>query len=125
MGISISSFRIAGGIILLLMSLEFVLGIDLRGKSAERYDVAIIPLATPLITGPGVLVTVMLLVIRVGYIMTILVSCFCLLITWIILREGFLINKLIGKQGTDIMTRIMGLLLAGLAVEFIRVGLKG
>lgn len=124
-GITVPSFRVAGGIILLILSIEFVLGIDLKGKSAQNYDVAIIPLATPLITGPGVIVTVMLLVIKHGYLIAISVSCTCLLLTWLILKQTSLIYKLIGRQGIDILTRIMGLLLTGLAVEFIRTGLKG
>lgn len=124
-GITVPSFRVAGGIILLILSLEFVLGIDLKGKSAQNYDVAIIPLATPLITGPGVIVTVMLLVIKHGYLIAISVSCTCLLLTWLVLKQTSLIYKLIGRQGIDILTRIMGLLLTGLAVEFIRTGLKG
>lgn len=125
LGITIPSFRVAGGIILLILSLEFVLGIDLKGKSAQSYDVAIIPLATPLITGPGVIVTVMLLVIKHGYLIAISVSCTCLLLTWLVLRQTSFIYRMIGKQGIDILTRIMGLLLTGLAVEFIRTGLKG
>lgn len=125
LGITVSSFRVAGGIILLILSLEFVLGIDLKGKNAQSYDVAIIPLATPLITGPGVIVTVMLLVIKHGYPIAILVSLTCLFLTWVVLHQTSIIYKLVGKQGIDIMTRIMGLLLTGLAVEFIITGLKG
>lgn len=125
LGITIPSFRVAGGIILLILSLEFVLGIDLKGKSAQSYDVAIIPLATPLITGPGVIVTVMLLVIKHGFLIAISVSCTCLILTWLILNQTSFIYKLVGKQGIDILTRIMGLLLTGLAVEFIRTGLRG
>lgn len=69
--------------------------------------------------------TVMLLVIKHGYLIAISVSCTCLLLTWLVLRQTSFIYRMIGKQGIDILTRIMGLLLTGLAVEFIRTGLKG
>lgn len=125
LGVTLPSFRVAGGIILLIVSLELVLELDLRGKKAQQYDVAVVPLATPLVTGPGVIVTVMLLVVKYGYLIPVLVSLLCLLLTWGVLRQTSLIYKVIGRQGIDIFSRIMGLLLAGLAVEFIRVGLRG
>lgn len=125
LGISLSSFRIAGGILLLLVALQIALDITIGTPHQETGNFAIVPMATPLITGPGVIVTVMLLVASHGFISTILVSLACLLVTWLVLKQADLIHRVLGKQGIMIFARIMGLLLAGVAVEFIRTGLAG
>ncbi|MFA6888480.1 MAG: MarC family protein [Candidatus Woesearchaeota archaeon] len=118
-GITITSFKIAGGIILGILGIKLVLGIKFREKRAEEYEVAIVPLATPLITGPGVITTVIILVNQYGYIVTLVVSLLNLLITWFALRHANLLLKYIGKQGADAMTKIMGLILAAMGVNFI------
>ncbi len=118
-GISLESFEIAGGIILGILGIKLVMGIRLREKHAEKYEFAIVPLATPLITGPGVITTVIFLVNQYGYVLTTLVSLLNLFITWIALRHATVIFKWVGRQGSDAITRIIGLILTAMGVNFI------
>ena len=121
-GISIESFKVAGGIILLIIGIKIVLGLRLREERAKKYEIATVPLATPLITGPAVITVTILLVNEFGYLLTLIASLLNLLITWIVLRQTELLFKILGKQGSDVVARIMGLILAALAVEFIKQG---
>ncbi len=121
-GISIDSFKIAGGIILLIIGIKIVLGLSLREERAKKYEIAAVPLATPLITGPAVITVILLLVNEFGYLLTLIASLLNLLITWVVLRQTALLFRLFGRQGSGIIARIMGLILIALAVEFIKQG---
>ncbi|MCH8003638.1 MAG: MarC family protein [Nanoarchaeota archaeon] len=121
-GISMESFKIAGGIILLIIGVKIVLGLRLREERAKKYEVAAVPLATPLITGPAVITVIILLTTEFGYLLTLVASLLNLLITWIVLRQTELLFKIFGRQGSDVVARIMGLILTALAVEFIKQG---
>ena len=121
-GVSIESFQVAGGIIILIIGLKVVLGLRLREERAKKYEMAVVPLATPLITGPAVITLIVLLVNQVGYIITLTASLINLLLTWIILRQTNLLFKIFGRQGSDTIARIMGLILAAMAIEFIKQG---
>ena len=121
-GISIDSFKIAGGIILLIIGIKIVLGLSLREERAKKYEIAAVPLATPLITGPAVITVILLLVNEFGYLLTLIASLLNLLITWVVLRQTALLFRLFGRQGSDVIARIMGLVLTALAIEFIKQG---
>ncbi|MFH0867925.1 MAG: MarC family protein [Candidatus Woesearchaeota archaeon] len=121
-GISIDSFKIAGGIILLIIGIKIVLGLSLREERAKKYEIAVVPLATPLITGPAVITVILLLVNQFGYLLTMIASLLNLLITWVVLHQTALLFKLFGRQGSDVIARIMGLVLTALAIEFIKQG---
>jgi len=122
-GITLGDFQIAGGIIFFLLGIEMVFGLNFLSSRVERYDIAIVPLATPLIAGPGVLTTVIILTNTYGYLATITAALLNLVTTWLILGNSLRITKFIGKQGTEIIARIMGILLTALAISFIRSGI--
>ncbi len=122
-GISVGDFQIAGGIIFFLLGIEMVFGLDFLSSRVEQYDIAIVPLATPLIAGPGVLTTVIILTNTYGYLPTITASLINLALTRLILSNSLWINRFTGKQGAEILTRIMGILLTALAISFIRTGI--
>ena len=122
-GISVGDFQIAGGIIFFLLGLEMVFALDFLSSRVQRYDIAIVPLATPLIAGPGVLTTIVILTNTYGFVPTLVSAVVNLLLTRLILGNSLYINKIIGKQGTEVLARIMGLLLTALAVSFIRSGI--
>jgi len=135
-GISIASFRVGGGILILLMAISMLHAKPSRVKhtdeelqdSEDKEDVAVVPLATPLLAGPGAISTIILhtqkyastvhLLILGGEILLIA------LITWVILRTGPAIAAKLGKTGINIVTRLMGLIMAAVGVEFIANGLK-
>jgi multiple antibiotic resistance protein len=133
-GISIHSFRTAGGILLLLMSINMLIG-DKPKLSPEDSDsdatssVAIVPLSTPLLAGPGAISTVILdahkgsNVGHYGAMALVLVALS--LIVWVTFLIAPWVSRRLGKIGSSIVTRMMGLLLAAIAVEFIAGGLRG
>src|SRR3989338_2989373 len=96
-GISMGSFKVAGGILLLILGIKIALGLRLIEERAKKYEIAAVPLATPLITGPGVITTVMILVNQFGYIVTLTASLLNLFITWIVLRQSELLFRILGR----------------------------
>ncbi len=124
--ISIGSLEVAGGLLLLLIALQMLQGeIDTPIVEQER-DVAITPLAFPLLAGPGTLTTVMLLMsqspeARISVVIGIVAA---MVVTWFIVRQASRIDKFIGAEGAVIITQLLGFLLAALAVEIGSAGIK-
>ncbi len=124
--ISIGSLEVAGGLLLLLIALQMLNGeIDTPIVEQER-DVAITPLAFPLLAGPGTLTTVMLLMsqspeARLSVVVGIVAA---MVVTWFIVRQASRIDKFIGAEGAVIVTQLLGFLLAALAVEIGSAGIK-
>lgn len=124
--ISMGSLRVAGGLLLLLIALQMLQGqLDTPIVDRER-DVAITPLAFPLLAGPGTLTAVMLLMsespdahlsVGVG-----IVSA--MLVTWLIVRLAARVDRWIGPEGEVIVTQLLGFLLAALAVEIGSTGIR-
>lgn len=117
--ISLGSLEAAGGLILLLVALDMLRG-ELESPVVEQErDVAITPLALPLLAGPGTLSTVMILMadapsFHVGVIAGTLAA---MLVTWLIMRQASRVDRWIGDQGAIIITKLSGFLLAALAIE--------
>lgn len=122
-GIQIGDFQIAGGIIFIILGIEMVFGLDFLSNKREHYDIAVVPLATPLIAGPGVLTTVVVLTGTYGYFPTIVSVILNLIAQRLILGNSLIVTKLFGRQGAELLTRIMGIVLTALAISFIRTGL--
>ena len=121
-GISIGSFRIAGGIILLIFGILFVFGMS--GKFMKSHDGDLsIPIGTPLLTGPGVITTIVILATENGPQVTIIAALLTLAATWIILMNSSRIYKILGVHWTNIISRVMGIILTAVAVEFIKKGI--
>ncbi len=120
-GISLSDFRIAGGLILLLISLADLLG-GPEAVQKSSGSTGIVPLAVPLISGPGVLTTLLLQSGTVGYWVTTAALVINYVLAWIILRHCDRVTKWIGKDGTVVLSKIAALLLAAIAVAMIRSG---
>jgi multiple antibiotic resistance protein len=136
-GISIDSFRVAGGILVLLMAISMLHArqSEVRqteqeaDESTQRASVAVVPLAMPLLAGPGAISTVILYAHRGGGFShyaaiganIVLVS----LLLWALLTLVPLVSRHVTQTGINIFTRVMGLILAAIAVEFLANGLKG
>ncbi len=136
LGIELHSFQVAGGLVLLLISLKMILDAELEGvhvdeqhKHAER-DVSVFPIALPYIAGPGTIMAVIMQTDNDIYsvpeqaVITI-VLLGILLITWLTLRWASHFQKWLGRTGIDVITRVMGLILAALAVQAILSGIGG
>ncbi len=124
--ISMGSMRVAGGLLLLLIALRMLDGqLDTPVIEQER-DIAITPLALPLLAGPGALATVMLLMsesptAHLSVVAGIVVAMF---VSWIIVRQAGLFDSWIGSEGALIITKLLGFLLAALAVEIGSAGIR-
>lgn len=122
LGITLFDFKIAGGLILLLVSLADLVN---QPEAVHRTSgsTGIVPLAVPLISGPGVLTTLILQVKTVGYPITLVALLANYLLAWILLRRSENITRIIGRDGTVVISKIAALLLAAIAVAMIRSGL--
>jgi multiple antibiotic resistance protein len=116
-GISIDAFRIAGGLVLILMALEIIFGFSFTSKGET--NVAWVIIATPILTGPGVITTSILLVAAVGVWVTLLAGVIALVITWGLLRNSIFIVRKVGPNVIEIFSKIIGLLIAAMAIEYI------
>lgn len=124
--ISMGSLEVAGGLLLLLIALQMLEG-ELDTPVVEQgRDVAITPLALPLLAGPGTLTTVMLLMSESpnAHISVVIGIVSAMLVSWLIVRQATLIDKWIGPEGALIITRLLGFLLAALAVEIGSAGIR-
>jgi len=138
MGISIDAFRIAGGVMLFLIALEMVFARESGTKTTreeknevqQRADISVFPLAFPIIAGPGALATVLLTfgTLKPDPLMTaglLVVIALVLLITLALLLLTPLVNRVMGVTGAHVVSRLTGVVLAALAVQFMVDGLKG
>ena len=139
LGISIPALQTAGGVLLFLVGLDMVFarhsGVastteDEDREAREREDIAVFPLATPLIAGPGAIGAAILLMTNAGndlYQQLAVVSSlgFVLLLTLILMFMAGQVQRLLGVTGMNVVSRIFGLLLTALAVQFVFDGIKG
>ncbi|MBI5502010.1 MAG: MarC family protein [Deltaproteobacteria bacterium] len=136
-GISLGAFKIAGGLMLFLMAMDMMRAQPSRTRSTAeeqeegtaRDDVAIVPMAIPMLAGPGAIATVMVLMSRaawkpvptVAVFAAIAVTCVA---TWILLRSAVAAQRFLSKTILHVLERVMGLLLAAVAVEFVVGGIR-
>jgi multiple antibiotic resistance protein len=123
--IQLSSFKIAGGIILGILGVQLVLGKDLGGQAAHDYGSAAIIIGTPLITGPGTITTVIILAQAQGRALVLAAILANLLVCWVILLASGRIARALGPNVIQILSKVMGLLLLAIAVQYVRDGVAG
>lgn len=125
-GVDVPDFLIAGGLILLALAVSDVLGgggHEGRGSSI-RPDFGVVPIGTPLLAGPATLTTLVVLVDREGLILTALGLVANLLVGWFLfVQAGHLTNQF-GRNGLRAVSKVISLLLAAIAVAYIRDGLS-
>ena len=121
--ITMDGFKVAGGIVLLLMSIEIIFGLKLW-KGGEN-DAAWVIVATPILTGPGVITTAVLFSDQYGMLPVLLAGMISLMIAWILLRNSSHLMRLAGDQAISIMSKVVGLLIAAMAIEYIFSGSLG
>lgn len=117
-GVTMDSFRVAGGAVLFMMSIELIFGLKLAKMDDEK-GAAWVIIATPILTGPGVITTAVLFSAQYGAAIVLIAGVIALLLTWIILRSATVIMKFVGEQVIGILSKIIGLLIAAMAVEYI------
>jgi multiple antibiotic resistance protein len=138
-GISLPALRIAGGVLLLLIAIDMVFARASGGVSttaaenaeaAVRADISVFPLATPLIAGPGAMGAIILLMadaaghpLAIALVIGALIAVLALTLACLLLTAQ--LQKLLGQTGVHVVTRIFGVILAALAVQFMLDGLAG
>ncbi len=137
LGITLPAFGIAGGILLLLIAIDMLFARPSRAKSdpeslhetGDGESVAVFPLAIPFIAGPGTIATVLLLVNlsahnRERLVIIYLAYAAALLVTWALMRSADMVMRILTKTGVNVLTRLLGIIMAALAVQFILNGLR-
>jgi multiple antibiotic resistance protein len=137
LGISLSAFRIAGGLLLFAIAFEMVLGVRMRreGQAAEEAieehvrNIAAFPLAIPLMAGPGAITATVLLAGRadgstllVGILLAVVVVVALACLATFLLAGR--ISRLLGHTGNIVLSRLLGVLLAALAVQYVVDGIR-
>jgi len=127
LGISIPDFQIAGGLLLFVISVKLLMPDYQKSALAHSHDkeVGVFPLGTPLITGPAVLTTTLILLDTFGLLATSIALILNMLIVWLTLAKADLIMKIVGPSGIRAFSKIMYILLAAIAVMMVRKGIIG
>ncbi|GAB6074478.1 MarC family protein [Nautilia lithotrophica] len=136
-GINIPSIKAIGGVVLLIIALNMIQGKEIaptnttkdeHSAAEEKDDVAIIPMAIPILFGPGVITTIIVLsekhsTLKGKFILFIAITLSSFL-TYLILRNGAFISRFLGVNGLKIVTRIMGLIIGAISFLFLVGGIK-
>ena len=120
-GVTMDTFRVAGGIIFLMMAIELVFGLKLTKQDGSK-GAAWAVIASPVLTGPGVITAAILFSSENGLLPAMIAGIVALLITWIILRSSTRIMRMVGEQAMGICTKIIGLFIAAMGVQSIFTG---
>jgi multiple antibiotic resistance protein len=136
LGVSLGAFRIAGGVLLFLLAVDMLRAERSRQRTSpeeeaegvERPDVSIFPLAIPMLAGPGATSTVMVLVSRAErawqYIVVFGAIALTALASYGLLRGALRVERRLGRTGMNVLQRVMGLILAATAVQFVVEGVS-
>ena len=136
-GVTLPAFKVAGGLFLILTALDMVRARPSQTRTSQaeteegtqKDDIAIVPLAIPLLSGPGSIATVMVLMAKGGAdLATGAAVCAAVvltfLVTWLLLRSAHHVKRYLGQTGIAIMQRVFGLILGAIAVQFVFEGAK-
>jgi multiple antibiotic resistance protein len=123
LGITPDDFKIAGGLLLLIFAVLDLIGLAevIRQPSGK---LGVVPIGVPLVVGPAVLTTILVLVDHYGILPTVASFIVNLLIVWISFKAASTITRALGKGGILVISKIMALLLASIAVMMIRLGIE-
>ena len=134
-GITMASFKVGGAILILLLAISMMHGTqsaekqtpDEAREAESKESIAVVPLAIPLLSGPGAISTVIIFAnahSSMGQLAAIIACCALVaFVTWIALWVATPVSRWLGKTGVNIATRLMGLLLAAVAVEIFTSGI--
>lgn len=136
LGISLFALRVAGGVLLFRIGVDMVYAQVRRetpeeeAEAREKEDISIFPLAIPMISGPGALASILLLMGEAhgearlaGVVLGSAVAV--LVVAWIVLRIAGRLGRLVGQTGINVLTRVLGLILTALAVQYVADGVIG
>src|SRR4051794_594578 len=123
-GITVNSFMVAGGALLFIVSLEIMRHGALRNIQNDLQGTGVIPIAFPLIAGPGAITSVIISEQKDGPIVTLLSIIIVIGITYLVLRSINSIYRILGNRGSEVISRIFAVILAAIAIQYIVEGLR-
>ncbi|HTX54814.1 MAG TPA: MarC family protein [Candidatus Baltobacteraceae bacterium] len=123
LGISVSDFQIAGGILLVILSLHDLLAPPGKAAPGPIGRIGAVPLGTPLIVGPAALATLALLVGNHGLLIVLIAFAANMLVAYLVLRYATVLGRAFGQAGADVIAKVANLLLAAFGVSLVRRGL--
>ena len=125
-GISLESFQIAGGLVLLLLSIEIIF----RGERMDKLtlvsaeETAVFPIAFPLLVGPGAITLTLISIQSSGITVALSAIVIVMFVSWVVLRQTDRIYRLLGKTGAAVIARVMSLFIAAIAVQYVLAGIQ-
>ncbi len=125
-GITLPSFQIAGGLVLLLLSIEIVF----RGERFDKLalasaeETAVFPIAFPLLVGPGAITSTMISLQSSGLPVALVAIAIVMFLSWIVLRLTDRIYKLLGRAGAAVIARVLALFIAAIAIQYVLTGIQ-
>ena len=133
LGISVAALRVAGGILLFRIAVDMVFAQFRRETTEEeaearaKEDISVFPLAIPLIAGPGALASILILTSEArgeptAFALVLVAAAIVLIVAYVFLRASARLARLLGQTGINVVTRVLGLLLAALAVQYVADG---
>jgi len=122
-GVSIYSFQIAGGILLLIIAIRLIITGRIIDLEQNSESIGAVPIAMPLLVGPGAITTAIFTLQQYGIIITALAIIITLSITWIILRSANKVYHFLGKSGALVIAQVNALFIAAIAIQYIIVGI--
>lgn len=124
-GITISSFMVAGGVLLFIVAIELLTHGEWRfGGAGAQGESGVVPLAFPLLAGPGAITAVIISFQTAGLVVAAISIVLVIGVTYVVLRYVDKIYKVLGKRGSIIVTRVFAVLIAAIAIQFIVDGAK-
>ncbi|MDD1768563.1 MAG: MarC family protein [Methanomassiliicoccales archaeon] len=118
--ITTAGFRMAGGMVLMLMAIEIIFGITIMRQGGQ--NVAWVIVASPILTGPGVITTAIILTTNYGYVTPLFAGVISLVVTWGLLRNAATIVRFVGNNVIDIFSKVIGLFIAAMGIEYVMRG---
>lgn len=125
LGITQHDFRIAGGLVLLILAIMDLLFSQHEKRRSPDPNIAVVPIGIPLIMGPAALTTILVSNDSNGFWITLIALLLNLAITWVVFRYAHKLIAIIGTGGSKAVAKVMALFLAAIAIMMIRVGISG
>ncbi|MBS7288479.1 MAG: MarC family protein [Candidatus Freyarchaeota archaeon] len=124
-GITIESFMIAGGILLMVIALRILILGWKREETVPSESIGVVPIACPLLVGPGAITTAIMYLQSSGVIVTVTAVILSFIVTWLVLKFIDPFSRFLGRTGSLVIARVMALIIAAIAVELIIKGIAG
>lgn len=124
LGITVEDFKIAGGVLLFVISMRDILSVENRARHVDVEELGVVPLGVPLIAGPAVLTTSLFLLNAYGLFLTTTALIANIALAGVTFLAGAAVYRLLGKAGTKAVSKIASLLLAAIAVMMVRKGIS-